>query len=225
MGAARWPMHASSATVEVVQPRLFTLGAVLTVNAYGLALAAPFLMSILVVSLIPFGVLTVLIPFLVVAGTAYFLPFGLGNTHITRLVRSLRPAASQGGKGFVVQLTLSPRIRSGFRAILEDADDIGHLSFTSAGLVFDGDSVRLFVPYDHIEQVRPQNIGLRGLFVYGRRIKIMVSGLPEAEALEFAERSSWFLPASSRITRQLCERLAAGVAAGTNGRDAERISA
>ena len=87
------------------------------VNAYGLLLAAPFFISVLVVSVIKFGVLTVLIPFLVVAATAYFLPFGLGNTHVTRLVQSLNPAAGKGEDGFIVQLTLSPRLRSGLRAI------------------------------------------------------------------------------------------------------------
>ncbi len=65
-------MHANSASVEVAQPRLFTLGAVLAVSAYGIVLVVPLFMSILVVSLIPLGVLTALIPVLVVAATAYF---------------------------------------------------------------------------------------------------------------------------------------------------------
>ncbi len=207
-------MHPNPPTVEVVSPRLFTLGAVLAVNAYGIALVAPFLMSIVVVSLLKFGPLTVLVPFLVLAGTAYFLPFGLGNTHIGRLMRRHAPTAGSGTDGFVVQLTLFPRIRSGLRAVLEDADDIGHLSLTGSGLIFAGDSVRLSVPYDRIETVRPQNVGVRGRFVYGRRIKVKVSGLPGIELLEFAERSSWVLPTSIRITRQLCERFAAAVGDG-----------
>jgi len=214
-------MPSNSATVEVGQPRLFTLGAAVTVNAYGLLLVAPLLASFVAVSLMKFGILTVLIPVLVVAGTAYFLPFGMGNTHITRLVRSLNLAAGKGADGYVVQLTLSPRIRSGLRAVLEDADDIGCLRFTGPGLVFEGDSVKLFVPYECIERVRPQNIGLRGLFVYGRRIKMTVAGLPEIASLEFAERSSWLLPASRRITRELCGRLAAKAPRGTGEAVAE----
>ena len=200
-------MQSNSATIEIAQPRLFTTGAVVVVSAYGILLAVPFFIAILVVSLIKFGLLTVLIPFLVVAATAYFLPFGLGNAHITRLVQSLNPAAGKSEDGFIVQLTLSPRIRSGLRAILDDADDIGYLSFTGSELLFQGDSVKLSVPFDHIEQVQPQNIGLRGLFVYGRRIKVVASGLPNIEAFEFAERSSWLLPESRRITRKLSERL------------------
>jgi len=200
-------MDSNSATIEIAKPRLFAFGAVLVVNAYGILLVAPLFMSILVVSLIKFGLLTLLIPFLVVAATAYFLPFGLGNTHIIRLVRSLNPAAGRDGDGFIVQLTLSPRIRSGLRAILEDADDIGHLSFSETRLVFQGDSVKLSIPFDRITQAKPQNVGLRGRFVYGRRIKVVVSGLPNIESLEFAERSSWLLPNSRAITRRLCERL------------------
>jgi len=156
---------------------------------------------------IRFGPLTVLIPLLVVAATAYFLPFGLGNAHVTRLVHSLDPAAAKGEDGFIVQLTLSPRLRTGLRALLEDADDIGYLSFTGTGLLFQGDSVKLTVPFDCILEVRPQNIGLRGLFVYGRRIRLVVSGLPQVGAIEFAERSSWVLPTSRAMTQKLYERL------------------
>ncbi|MGD0262240.1 MAG: hypothetical protein ABSD29_20940 [Verrucomicrobiota bacterium] len=208
-------MQSNSATIEIAQPRLFTAGAVAVVNAYGILLAAPLVMAILVVSLIKFGILTILIPFLVVAATAYFLPFGLGNTHVTRLVHALNPAAGKSDGGFIVQLTLSPRIRSGLLAILEDADDIGYLSFSATELVFEGDSVKLTVPLDRIEQVRPQNIGLRGLFVYGRRIRVVVSGLPQIRSFEFAERSSRVLPTSRAITRKLCERLSTKVPPAT----------
>ena len=200
-------MVSNAATIEVAQPKLFRAGAVAAVNAYGALLAAPFVISVLVVSVTKFGLLTALIPLLVVAATAYFLPFGLGNTHITRLVRSLNPTVAKGGEGFVVQLTLSPRLRSGLRALLEDADDIGYLTFSGNELLFQGDSVKLSVPFDRIELVRPRNIGLRGLFVYGRRIKVVVSGLPQVESVEFAERSSWLLPTSQAITRRLYQRL------------------
>jgi hypothetical protein len=204
-------MESNAATIEIAQPKLFTAGAVAAVNAYGALLAVPFVISVLVVSLTKFGLLTALIPLLVVAATAYFLPFGLGNIHITRLVQSLNPAVSQSGEGFIVQLTLSPRLRSGLRALLEDADDIGYLTFSGNELLFQGDSVKLCVPLDRIERVRPQNIGLRGLFVYGRRIKVVVSGLPQIKSLEFAERSSWLLPTSRAITRRLHQRLSTPV--------------
>jgi hypothetical protein len=200
-------MHSDSARIEITQPRLFTAGAVAVVNAYGLALATPIFSSIIAVSVIKLGVLTVLIPLLAVAATAYFLPFGLGNTHITRLVRSFNPAAGESEDGFIVQLSLLPRLRSGLRALLEDADDIGYLTFSGSGLCFQGDSVKLSVPWEDIQLVRPRNIGLRGFFVYGRRIKVVVSGWPEVESFEFAERSSWLLPASRAITRRLYERL------------------
>ena len=208
-------MSSNPATIEIAQPRLFTAGAVAVVSAYGLLLAAPLFISILVISLIKFGILTLLIPLLVVAATAYFLPYGLGNTHVTRLVQSLDPAAGQSADGFIVQLTLSPRIRSGLRAVVDDADDIGYLSFTGTELCFQGDSVKLSVPFECIERVRPQNIGLRGLFVYGRRVRVVVSGLPQTEALEFAERASWVLPTSRAITRKLHARLSAKVPQGT----------
>ena len=204
-------MHSDPAKIEITRPKVFTGGAVAVVSAYGVLLAAPFCMSILVISVMKFGIQTALIPLLVVAATAYFLPFGLGNTYITRLVRSLNPAAGRGEDGFIVQLTLSPRLRSGLRGILDDADDIGYLAFSADELLFHGDSVKFSVPFDQIELVQTRNIGLRGLFVYGRRIKLVVSVLPQMESFEFAERSSWLLPASRAISRKLYERLLAKV--------------
>jgi hypothetical protein len=202
-------MHSDMAKIEVTEPKLLTAGAVVIVNACGVLLAAPVFVSLLAVSLIEFGVLTVLIPMLVVAATAYFLPFGLGNAYVSRLVRLLNPAAGQGEDGFIVQLTLTPRLKSGVRAILEDADDIGYLSFSGTELRFQGDSIKLSIPVDRIEEVGTRNIGLRGLYVYGQRISVVVSGLPGIESLEFAERSSWLLPTSRAITRKLYARLSA----------------
>lgn len=189
------------------------MGAVMIISAYGVLLLLPLFFSILLVSLLKFSLLTILIPLLVVIATVCLLPFGLGNTYVTRLVSSLATAAGKGEDEFVVQLTLSPRIRSGVRAILDDADDVGYLSLTSAEVVFQGDSVKLSVPYDHIVEIQPHNVGLRGLFVYGRRIGVLVSGSPRMEGLEFTERSSWLLFTSKRITRRLYEQLSAKVSA------------
>jgi hypothetical protein len=204
-------MPSDSAKIEITQSKLFTAGAVVVVNAYGILMITPIFLAIIAVSVIKLGVLTVLIPLLALAATAFFLPFGLGNTHVARLVRSLHPGAGQNGDGFIVQLTVSPRLRSGLRALLEDADDIGHLTFGRNELRFQGDSVKLLVPWEDIQLVRPRNIGWRGLFVYGRRIKLVVSGWPKIESFEIAERSSWLLPASRIITRKLYERLSASV--------------
>lgn len=209
-------MLADSARIEITRPRLFTTGAVIMVNAYGVLMIMPVFSAMLAVSVIKLGVLTLLIPLLALAVTACFLPFGLGNTHITRLVRSLHPDAGQKEDGFIVQLTLSPRLRSGLRALMEDADDIGYLTVSASELCFQGDSVRLSVPWRDIRLVRPRNIGWRGLFVYGRRIKLEVSGCREAESFEVAERSSWLLPASRAITRRLYERLSSSAAPETS---------
>jgi hypothetical protein len=200
-------MPSTISKIEIAPPKLFTMGAVLVVCAFGILLGIPVLISVLAVSLMRPGILSLLIPLLVIAATAYFLPFGLGNAYVARLVRSLTPTTDKNQAGFVVQLTLSPRIRSGIRAVVEDADDIGWLSFTASELIFQGDSVKLSIPFDQIKKVQRQNIGLRGLFVYGPRIKVVVPGLPKVESLEFAERSSWLLPTSRRTTKILYQQL------------------
>jgi hypothetical protein len=153
------------------------------------------------------GLAPLALPFLALGITAFFLPFGLGNPGVAWLVGRLHPRPAPGEEGFVVQLALAPRVRSGLWAIMEDADDIGWLSLTEVGLKFQGDSVQIWVPFQQVSRVRLLNVGLRGLFVYGARIVVQVEGLPNFQALEFAERSSWLLPASRRTTRRLHERL------------------
>jgi hypothetical protein len=202
----------ATARIQIVPPARFGAGAQLAVHACGLVLALPVLASVLAMSLGTFALWKLLLPLAAIAGTAYFLPFGLGNGYLTRLARALNPAAGKDPDAFIVQLTLSPRIRAGLWAGLEDADDIGCLRLTETELVFEGDSVRVSLPYRQIGRLRSRNIGLRGLFVYGRRIVVEISGCSKASALEFAERSSWVLPASRRTTQRLWEGLSAKLA-------------
>jgi hypothetical protein len=114
---------------------------------------------------------------------------------------------------FVVQLTRHPRIRSGLGAVLEDADDIGILTFTDSALEFHGDSVRLRIPYSALRDVALVNPGARALFVYGSHTSFSVAGVPEAGILKFAERSSYLLLTSrktaKRMFRSLCSRVEA----------------
>jgi len=154
------------------------------------------------------GLLTLLLPLIGIAATIFFLPLGFGNAYAARLAGTMEGHASGQERSYVVQLTLCPRIRHGWRAWLEDADDLGCLSFAPSALLYQGDAVKLTVPFSQIERVQTRNVGWRGLFVYGRRIVVSVRGLPQATAFEFADRSSWLLPTSWRITRQLSARLA-----------------
>jgi hypothetical protein len=200
-------MLSSETRIELSQPRLFTGKAVLVVCAYGLFLCIPVFISLLAVSLRKFGFFSFFYPLLVMAATAFFLPFGFGNPYIARLIRTLLPPAWNREQSFIVQLTTQPRIRSGVRAIVEDADDIGWLNLEATELVFNGDSIKLSIPFAQIERVKLRNVGLRGLFVY-QAISLMVPSLPNIESIQIAERSSCLLPASKRITKELFECLA-----------------
>src|SRR5262249_16335529 len=95
------------------------------VCAFGLLLVVPVLGAMLLVSSLPFGFWTGLIPLLTICAATLFLPFGFGNTYITSLVKKSNLVDSGAAITFVVQITLFPRICTGLRAILEDADDIG----------------------------------------------------------------------------------------------------
>ncbi len=216
-------MTSSVENVEVASPKAFTSRAILLIAVFGVLLVMPVLISLMVVTLIKLSLLTFLIPLAVMAVTAYFLPFGLGNPVVRHLVRSLGVGANDE-EGFVVQMTMSPRIRSGLRAVIEDADDLGFLTFTNSELVFQGDSVRLRIPWRQITEVRLQNIGWRGRYLYGSRIKITITGIPNLETISFSERSSLLLPTSKRITKQLRERITAGMESPQSQQDHTRTT-
>jgi hypothetical protein len=197
-----------AARIHIAPPRLLNWGALLVMSAYGLVLIVPVLLVMLAVSVLQFGVESFVIPLLTITAATFFLPFGFGNPYVAGLVRALKPTGVKDPNDFIVQLTLTPRIRTGLRAIAEDADDIGRLTIGESELVFQGDSVQLSVPFQRIQQLRPQSAGWRGLFVYGRRVELVVTGLPNVTALEFAERSSWILPTSRKNARDLHQCLA-----------------
>jgi hypothetical protein len=201
------PVSSCTATIEIGEPKRFKLGAVLVMTASGALLALPVLASVLVVSVLKLGTVTILLPALAVLGAILFLPVGRGNPYASWLVRSMHPAATKPDGAIIVQVTLTPRLRSGLCAILEDADDIGLLTVDGSGIQFQGDSVKLSVPYGCMKEIQPGLSRMRGPFLSGRRIGIAVTGLPNVSGLEFAERTSWLLPASSRITRQLHQKL------------------
>jgi hypothetical protein len=201
------------ARLEVNPPRVFTGRAVLACCAYGFWLLLPVLLvSMVLASLLGFGWATFGGILLATAAASYFLPFGFGNPYVTRLVRALPYAGGPAAPRFVVQLTLCPRLRSGVRALLEDADDIGWLSLSDTHLVFQGDSVRLSLPFEQIRRLEQPRHGWRRFFLCDPRLELSVSGLAQVEGLQLAERSSWVLPSSRRTTRALRQLVAAKIA-------------
>ena len=185
----------------------FTTSAIVTSSLYGFILIVPVLLSILAVTAFRFGLVTFLIPLGAMALATFFLPLGFGNPYIVRLVQQLRPIAASDQDVYVVQVSREPRIRSGLMAILEDADDVGILSYTDSCLEFNGDALQLRVPFGDIQEAKQQNAGSRALFAYGPATVVRISDLPEAGTLRFAERSSWILPTSRRNANRMYRRL------------------
>jgi len=189
--------------LQVREPRAFGLGALVRVHAYGLFLVVPVLLAAMWLSVSGTSLYALLLPFGALAVTCVFLPFGLGNSCISRLVRRSVNSTSSASERFIVQMTATPRLRTGLRAVLEDADDVGWLSIEGSDLRFEGDSVELKIPREAVAGIRPENIGLRTLFVYGPRLALEVRGFDNLNCVEFAERSSLLLPASRRTSRQM----------------------
>ena len=124
----------SEPQLEVSRPKRFTACAILVMNCHALLALIPVLV------LAPLGIFVFLktgsFPALalILALTAflliYFFPLILGNAFVAKLVNSSSPKGE--ADGFVVQMTLSPRIQSGVRALADDADDVGRLSISNS---------------------------------------------------------------------------------------------
>ena len=110
-------MLSQAAQLEIAPPKRFTLGAILIVHAWNLLLVMPVFASLVIVSLMKLSVLTILIPATAVILTAWYIPLGQGNAYLARLVSSWGAVAPPDKPAFIVQLTLFPRLRSGFRAL------------------------------------------------------------------------------------------------------------
>src|SRR5215471_18223211 len=133
--------------IEIRPPRFLTPLTMLIVWAFGLLLVIPLILSALVVSLYSFGSHTLILPIVAVLGATWFLPFGFGNPYVSRLIRSQRGSPGSQER-FIVQLKLTPRMATGLRAVIDDADDFGSLTFNPKALLYEGDSVTLEIPYD-----------------------------------------------------------------------------
>jgi hypothetical protein len=216
-GVPNAPIQSQVPQLEVAAPKRFDLGAVLRLNAYGAVLAVPVLLSVLVMSAFPFGLVPALLPIAAIILGSFFLPFGFGNRLVTRLVQG-QAGVTAATDQFIVQATFSPRIRSGLRSVLEDADDVGLLSFSDSGFVFKGDSVTLRVPFGCIRSIQNQSLGLRGLYLYGNRVAAELDGLPGVKSVAFAERSSLIIPTSRRLAKQLQAKMQAAFHAGETGK-------
>ena len=204
---------ATEPQIETSTPRQFAARAIFVLNCHGLLALIP------VVVLVPFAVLVSLktgsfpaflsIVLLTAFLPVFFFPLILGNSYVTKLVESISP--SKNSKGFVVQMTLSPRKYSGVRALVEDADDIGRLSVTNDQVLYDGDAVKLRLPVSSIKSVESRNIGWRGMWVCSPRIRVTVAGLPGVTQVEFCDRSSLTIPDSRRKSLALKAELLAGI--------------
>src|SRR5690349_21398938 len=192
--------------IELAKPARFTLSAVLAIYACSFLPVIPWVALLLLLTLKPLGIFAYIVPVLLAIATVLFSPF-FGNLCVKYLAKKASPESIAEGETFIVQLTCWPRLCSGFRAVIDDADDIGWLTLTPSALVFQGDSVKLYVPYERISELEPHNVGVRGAFALRRRIAIGVKGLPDLEGIELAERSSRMLPESARVTRRIYELL------------------
>lgn len=189
--------------VEVRPPRAFGLKEVVIVNALSAvpSLACGLLFGAGVTGLVGAAWLALfcrtplwwmLIPLVSLALCScllYFAPFlFFANYYIRSIAAKLDHATSESD--CVCQIATYPRSCRGIGAFLEDADDIGVLWVGDDGIDFKGDHLYLTVPHSSVASVHLSNVGWRGLWFIGQRIRLELYESEEFHALELCERQS-----------------------------------
>src|ERR1041385_2643148 len=134
--------------IEISEPRRFGVLSIVGKYLFSFLPAIPVLAALLAISLKNLGLWSLILPLALLAGMIYILPF-FGNSYVSWIVHLAKSEGLSRDK-VIVQITLSPRIRTGFRALIEDADDVGYLTFNQSELLFLGDSVNLAIPFEKI---------------------------------------------------------------------------
>ncbi len=193
---------------EVVSVNMFSTGVALVL------LGAMVLVGV-IVFIVSFGLGLILIGLSVCLGlysamAVLLLPF-TNNYYVARHVRRSIPLPEGDSETYLVQITLSPRVYGGLRGFLEDADDVGYLRFTEEGFEFFGDSITIQLPFENIESIQDVNVGIRGLWIVGRRVRVSTSAFPPYVGIEFLDREGL----SVRRTRQISESIIHALMRGT----------
>ena len=137
----------------------------------------------------------------------FFFPVLAGwNPYIVHLAGKIHQLPTGSEKSFVVQMALSPRLHTGIRGFLEDADDIGILTFTADTIIFHGDQTTLKLPVDSLTEVSTRNLGFRGLWICGYCTRLRSKLLSDHEFVEFADRSAWTVISAFQRSKEIFQK-------------------
>ncbi len=148
-----------------------------------------------------------LVAFLMSFFLIHFRPLFFGvNWYIRSIVKRLNIAGESYSHDEIFQISFDPRLLKGIRGILENADDIGLLKLEQKKLLFKGDHVTLAIPYSEIESIEARDVGWRGLWMGGKRLRI-TGKIQHYKCVEFGERTSWTLSKSKKIANRIYHML------------------
>lgn len=120
----------------------------------------------------------------------YFCPFLIyGNYYIRAIASHHLPVDCE--INYICQMATHPRTYVGLRGFFEDADDVGILCIHPDRIEFRGDHINFTILPHSIMSVKLRNIGGRGLWFAGRRVRIMLDDHKEIREIDVVERQSY----------------------------------
>lgn len=94
---------------------------------------------------------------------------------------------------YVVQVSFHPRWQKGLQSVLDDADDIGVMTYQPDGIAFEGGALRFFIPYPAISRLESRFNVFPSLFLSGRRVHIYLGEGQGSGRLQVENRRSWLI--------------------------------
>jgi hypothetical protein len=147
-----------------------------------------------------FGVLIPVCSLIIGLSFLFYAPLALMmNFYIKSIVKKAGLSFNESNE-YASQISLKPRLHGGLWGVLEDADDVGVLRIDENQVSFTGDHINLCFAFSTIESVEKRNVGYRGFWLVGKRIRIYLKDTNEYRQIEFLERQSTTLIEAKRIS-------------------------
>jgi len=128
------------------------------------------------------------------------------NFYILGIVKKIGLSFNSSNE-YVFQLSFKPRIQRGLRGTLEDADDIGIFIIDKDKVSFIGDYIKIDISFLEIESIEKHNVGWRGFWIVGKRVKIIFKDTSEYSQIDLLERQSATLIEANIISNDVFLKL------------------
>lgn len=121
----------------------------------------------------------------------FWVPFTQLNPLMCYMAKADKNVLFDKTRSYVIQATFFPRFQKGLQSALDDADDIGILTFEEDAVSFVGGASKFRIPYSSIHRMESKFNVFPGLLLSGRRLDLFVMSPGSSGKVQLEHRESW----------------------------------